>query len=114
MSINKLLKEADKLEFAALDMAICKVESMARSILKRKPHLKEFVMGMGTYFFTDNKGKIVFTTSERLNSSYNYYSVDATKYFNPLNNFIGEYNSRLKITGYPMRFTANGKKITNW
>jgi hypothetical protein len=42
----------------ASDLALKRVEELARGILRENKNLKEFVMGMGTYFFTA-KGKRV-------------------------------------------------------
>ena len=89
-SIQYHLDIADKL-------ARKKAESFARNELKRNPRLNEFVMAMGSYFFTDQRGNIL----------HNYEC-------NPLDNFIRKWDSQLKITGTPMRFTVNSKKVTEW
>lgn len=107
------LKQADTI-------AIKKTEKLARTILRNHPHLHEFVMCMGTYFFTakekdaDGNSKIIDTTERRMNASYDYYIVDSFKYFRALNDFIADWDDTLKITGTPMRFTAKGKIKTNW
>lgn len=90
------------------------VEKMARQILREHPELNEFVMAMGTYFFTYKDGGNLDTISSKMNSSYNYVYYDTEPFLKPLNNFISEWDSRLKITGDAMRFTANGIKVTDW
>lgn len=100
--------------YKACEMASSKVEQMARTILRNHPHLDEFIMAMGSYSFTTKTGGNIDPISSRMNSSYNYVYYDTHKYLKPLNDFIGEWDQYLKITGEPMRFTATGKKITDW
>jgi hypothetical protein len=90
------------------------VEKMARQILREHPELNEFVMAMGTYFFTYKEGGNLDPISSKMNSSYNYVYYDTEPFLKPLNDFIGEWDSRLKITGDAMRFTAKSEKITDW
>ena len=90
------------------------VEKMARQILREHPELNEFVMAMGTYFFTYKEGGNLDPISSKMNSSYNYVYYDTEPFLKPLNDLIGEWDSRLKITGDAMRFTADGIKITDW
>ncbi len=90
------------------------VEKMARQILREHPELNEFVMAMGTYFFTYKEGGNLDPISSKMNSSYNYVYYDTEPFLKPLNDFIGEWDSRLKITGDAMRFTADGIKVTDW
>jgi hypothetical protein len=99
----------------ARKIALVRVEKLARTILRNHPQYNEFVMAMGTYFFTlkgsDNN---VDTITSSMNASYNYVYNDTYKYFKPLNDFIGEWDKYLKLTGEPMRFTVKGKKVSNW
>ena len=100
---------------AACKLASKKVEHMARSVLNNHPQLDEFIMAMGSYFFTyKNSDSHLGSHVEKMNASYNYYFEDTYKYLKPLNNFIGKWDGYLKITGDAMRFTAKGKKITDW
>jgi hypothetical protein len=96
------------------DLAADVVEKMARQILREHPELNEFVMAMGTYFFTYKEGGNLDPISSKMNSSYNYVYYDTEPFLKPLNDFIGEWDSRLKITGDAMRFTAKSEKITDW
>jgi hypothetical protein len=96
------------------DLAADVVEKMARQILREHPELNEFVMAMGTYFFTYKEGGNLDPISSKMNSSYNYVYYDTEPFLKPLNDFIGEWDSRLKITGDAMRFTADGIKVADW
>ena len=53
------------------------VEKMARKILAEQKELNEFVMAMGTYFFTykskKRKGETLDPYITKMNDSYNYY-----------------------------------------
>ena len=91
--IEYYLAEAEKL-------ASEKVKRLARAILKKNKNLNEFVMGMGTWFFVHKDGR----------------NCDESDYksLQEFSDFIREYDNILKITGEPMRFTAEGEKITNW
>ena len=90
------------------------VEKMARQILREHSELNEFVMAMGTYFFTYKRGGNLDPISSKMNSSYNYVYYDTEPFLKPLNDFISEWDSRLKITGDSMRFTVDGVKVTDW
>lgn len=102
----------DKIKYhycLACELAAAKVEKMARAILKAHPHYDEFIMAMGSYSFTNKKGESIDTTTSVYRNG--NYSCDHTYgYFAPLNEFISEWDSYLKITGDAMRFTATGKK----
>lgn len=113
--INEKSKELDRLTNELSDLVVARVEQIARRILQTHPNLNEFVMCMGTYFFTDKKtNDVISTYQEQMNSNYNYYQEDTYGYFASLNRFIEKYDKTLKITGNPMRFTATGKTIKNW
>ena len=118
---NCLLAEVAAMEnhYAYACKSACDiVEKMARQILSEQRQLNEFVMAMGSYFFTykskKRKGETLDPISSKMNSSYNYYYIDTETFLKPLNDFISEWDSVLKITGEPMRFTAKGEKVTDW
>lgn len=100
--IEKHLKIADKL-------AEKEVERLARLVLLNNPKLREFIMGMGSFFFTDSKDEIIHTSMGNNDSRLN-----RLKGYKRLVKFVEQFDSQLKITGTPMRFTAKGKKITDW
>jgi hypothetical protein len=95
----------------ANDMALLEVELQARKILSQHKNLDEFVMGMGGWFFTrnDKEHTIVHNDSNGISPSER-----TPKYTRRLQTFIDKWDNDLKITGNPMRFTANGKTITDW
>lgn len=76
------------------------VEEMARDILRRHKNLRRFVMAMGSCFFEDKDGNTI-STYER-------------SYLKTFDDFLNVWDDRIKITGCPMHFTADGPKITNW
>ncbi len=76
------------------------VERQARAILKKHTDLKEFVMGMGSWQFTQHDCR---------------YAIDNDdSRVREFSEFIERFEDELHITGEPMRFTATGSKITNW
>jgi hypothetical protein len=83
----------------AIDLALIEVERLARKILATHPNLTEFVMAMGTATFFDG---------------YEHLALDERAYMKPLRDFFDEWNDVLHLAGTPMRFTATGKKITDW
>lgn len=102
-SINsKLLFHYQRMD----EIALKEVERLPRKILKQHKHLDYFLMAMGTYFVVDNKREIIDTWDGKGNPTY--------KYFKELNDFISEWDSILKLTGNPMKFTATGEIITDW
>ena len=80
--------------------ALKHVEALARKILKQHPNLDEYVMAMGTAFFSDCYMETI--------------SVYDRAYMRSLSKFLDEWDEYLKLTGEPMRFTADGKKMTDW
>lgn len=88
---------------AARKEAIAEVERLAMKYLREHATLKEFVMENGHLFFIQNKKPTI-----------NIGHSTAPKYMKALEDLIVEWNDILHITGEPMRFTAYGRKITNW
>lgn len=79
------------------------VEQLARDVLASYPELDEFVKGMGTWFFSV-KGDIKY-----------FEDFDKpTKELIELDDFICEWDNVYRMTGSPVRFTAKGKRVTNW
>lgn len=94
--INLHLQEADRL-------ALAELERIARRILRRNKRLDEFVMAMGSATFTIKNSR------EQIG-----YSWSMPKYAKPLFDFLDEWDRILRLSGTPMRFTADGAKRTNW
>jgi len=106
MDRKKTAKKIDDLLDEANVLAVKLIEAEARHILKNHKDLDEFVMGMGTAFFT-RKGR---------SPGWGHGTVqfDERKYMELIDQLITDYDDYFKITGLPMRFTANGEKITEW
>lgn len=75
------------------------IEKQAKQILRSHSSLNEFIMAMGTCFFTTKTDTI---------------SLYDRPYMSELNKFINRWDDRLKICGDPMRVSATGERITDW
>jgi len=95
--INDLLERAN-------DLAVQLVESEARKMLRGHSNLDEFIMAMGSAFFTVKGGDIA-------RDSICPYDRQYMKSFDEM---LDDLNEQFKICGFPMRFTAYGEKITDW
>lgn len=93
---NQIRKDYD----AVVTLALQEVEDRARRILRRHPPLTDFVMAMGTAFFLTTDGSTL-DPHERA-------------YMRPLADFLVEWDDFLHLTGCPMRFTAEGDRVTDW
>jgi hypothetical protein len=95
----------------AITLALHVVEVEARAILQAHKNLDEFIMGMGRADFTLKKAII---TKNFVLSAGDYVDAYELKYLKPFYKFLNEWDDYLKLTDNPMRFTADGPKITNW
>lgn len=100
MNKKQTLKQINDLHNQAFNLAIKLVELEARKILSKHKSLNEFIMCMGSAFFTDKQGNPI--------NSWDY------KYTLTFINFVDDLNNTFKIMGYPMRFTAEGEIENNW
>lgn len=108
-------KEIERHYKEAENLASEFVEAQARAILRKHPHLHEFVMAMGTWFFTKRKSR------DRSLLPGEHAIISPTDYGAPkyiaegrLARFVYEWDEYLKITGEPMRFTADGPVVREW
>lgn len=92
--------------------ALTLIEQRARQILQAHPNLKEFVMCMGSAQFTLKK-PMPFRNCLSVDS-FSAWNDHFPRYLKPVFDLIDEWDSVLKLTGTPMRFTATGPKITDW
>lgn len=83
---------------AAYDTALELIEKRARVILRKHRNLTEFLSAMGAWFFIDKNGD-TFTEFE---------------YMKPVADIYDEWDEYLKLSGEPMRFTADGPIIRDW
>ena len=84
----------------ASDCALKHVEDLARGLMRERPELHEFVMGMGIWSFGGPDG--------------DSYHNDDIEDIDELEDFIAEWDEVFHLTGEPMRFTAEGEKRTEW
>lgn len=85
------------------NLALQIVIKHARKILRDNPELKEFTMGMGTWFFVDNDG--------------HYRDYSNVRLFHDLvafDDFMCRWDETFKLTGQAVRFTADGPLVTDW
>lgn len=106
MDKKDTLRKIKEFENEAIRLSLELIESEARKVLCSNDSLDEFVMAMGTAFFTD-------FTGDTLSNLYNdlkreIHGDRIVDFFDML------YDLNENIAGYPMRFTANGLKRTDW
>lgn len=112
--MNKIKKLEDLYE-KSRELSIEIIEELARDILRNNKDLDEFIMAMGSYFFTyKNKKETLSTIEQKMNKNYKYDYIDSKKFLKPLNNFISTWDDTFKMTGISMRFTEKGEIITDW
>ncbi len=102
--INKQIAEQYEI---ARKMAVDEMIRIARKILKEHPYLDEFVIAMGTCFFTQKKSDLNI-------SLYEFTGGLTYQYFKPLADLLYEWNDTLKLTGEGIRFRFEGEIITHW
>jgi hypothetical protein len=71
----------------------------AKDIMKRNPEILEYCQAMGTWNFTELSGDFIDNDDKRVKS---------------ISDIMDEWDEYLKLTGYPMRFTAKSEILTNW
>ncbi len=109
----------------ASDLAIELVKDEARKILRADDGLDEFVMAMGSCFFTYKDGSkydIFAYTDELIDQMdedghdwYGAYSGILHDRFQPeFMDMIDDLDDKFKVCGYPVRFTANSKEVHDW
>ena len=98
---DELIRQSEELIDKAIDICLLEIEKIARKELSRKKKLCEFVMCMGTYFFTEIK-----KDAKGHNQISSFESQE-------LEDFMYKY-SKLKLTGFAIRFTEKGDVVTDW
>ena len=116
--INEMLDKAS-------DLAIELIKDEARKILKADDSLDEFVMGMGSCFFTYKDGgkyDIFSYTDEQ----YDQMDEDGHDWYGAKNGIlhdrfqpefmemVDDLNDKFNVCGYPVRFKANSKEVYTW
>jgi hypothetical protein len=125
MNKKQAMKKIDDMFAAADDIGIELIESEARKILAADPNLSEFIMAMGSCFFTIKEGgkyDITDMTDEEWDAwteSEDYvheYSgiVDQKNFQEEFFDMVAELNEKFNSMGCPMRFTATSNIVTDW
>ena len=117
-SLPSLTKALDRSHGKTVRMALQAVERQARSILQGEPELlREFVMGMGRMFFVLSDG----STADPAEFFGKYRPVLTSRLkksslsrLAKLRDFEQGWGETLRLTGYPMRFTAKGPTVRDW
>lgn len=91
----------------AYSLAVELIESRARSLMHEYPELEEFIMAMGRASFI-YKGDDISPDELDVKCGVKY---SRSK---PFADLIYKYDEMFNITGEPMRFTAEGPKVTDW
>lgn len=94
--IDAEIEQSEKHLTKATELCVDKIQEMAREILLHNLKLKEFIMAMGTYFFTYKKGGVANDFEDK-----------------NFDEFMDKYEF-LNLTGIAMRFTAKGDVVTDW
>jgi hypothetical protein len=123
-TINRLVDDAS-------DRAIYIIKREARKILREDPNLDEFIMAMGSCFFTIKQGGKY--DMHTMNDEEWETWCESDEYVYEYDGMIGgersphdgayeveffemtqDMNELFKVYGYPVRFTANGKEVHDW
>lgn len=125
MNKKKAMKKIDELFVSADDIGIKLIEVEARKILAADPNLDEFIMAMGSCFFTIKEGGKYdintmtdeewddWTESEDYVHEYNGI-VDDVHFQKEFFDMVADLNERFNSMGCPMRFTATSNIVTDW
>ncbi len=92
-------------------IALNEVRRLARKVLREHPkECHEFVMGMGLWSVY---GPPPHSLEICVPGGGDGWCIKR-KYMQPLTEFINEWDEYLKLTGTPMRFTAEGREVHDW
>lgn len=127
MDKKDTIRKIDELFAYADKLAIELIESEARKILSKDTDLHEFVMAMGSCFFTAKEnGRYDFNTYNDDDELDAYIEdggiladsgliIHDTDHFEPeFFEMVEDLNERFNSKGTPMRFTANSQIVSEW
>jgi len=123
--MNPKIKRVNELWETASNLAIKVIVEEARKILKADPDLNEFIMGMGSCFFTYKDGSkydIFSYTDEQFDQmsddGHDWYGADKgilhDRFQPEFMEMTDDMNSKFHVLGYPVRFTADGEENHDW
>jgi hypothetical protein len=120
---KETIKLIENYHDTASDLAIKLIESEARQILERDDGLDEFVMAMGSCFFTYKEGGKydLFSYPDDMPDEQFDALPQASDGIIHDDNFQTEFmemvddlNDKFNICGHPMRFRKRGETVNNW
>jgi len=99
----------DKMYHECREEALNELIRKARSVLSNNDDLDEFIMVMGSYFFTSKR---MYDESNPMGKRGNIILDD----YKPkrIENFISKWDDVLKLTGEGIRFKAKGEIVRDW
>lgn len=103
INISEKIKIYETIKQEVVTLLLNEIERIGRIELNNNPNLDEFIMGMGSYFFTTHKND----TNIRGNTITNYKSKG-------IDEIINKYDDEFNLTGEGMRFTKDSKVTTDW
>ena len=122
------MAEIDNLWNEADDKALDLIEREARKILRDDPNLYEFVMAMGSCFFTAKEGGQYDFNNPIFNNE-DYYEtyldnggiiaddhliIQDDDFQSEFFAMVDELDEKFHSKGYPIRFTATSKPVHDW
>lgn len=125
-SMTEELEKIDRLMDDASDRAIYIIKREARKILRNDPNVEEFVMAMGSCFFTINdKGKYssssytdeeweVWCDSDEYVRTYYDIISDGDNFQTDFFTMVNDLDAKFTVCGYPVRFAAEGEERYDW
>lgn len=106
MTVKAIKREKERTDARLYDAALALIEQRARNILTSHVNLDEFVMGMGGWLFTKRN------SNDYISTVYREY---IPAYVAAFTRMMDEFDDlELKVTGEPMRFTAQGRVVREW
>ncbi len=125
-TIRNLEDHANMLMGEASDLAVDVVEAEARKILAADPDLHEYVMAMGSGFFTGKDGGKYDMNAypedvaeQMCEDNFPFRDSgaimdDDLEQFEEFFKIVLDLNDRFNVCGCPMRFTANSEIVRDW
>jgi hypothetical protein len=105
-TVTQIKREKEKMEQRLYDAALALIEDRARKILVAHPSLDEFVMAMGGWLFSKKNSD---------DNISDVYGERIPAYARAFCGMMDEFDDmELKVTGEPMRFTAQGPVVRMW
>lgn len=99
--MSKVNEQINRMYLDAARLAKDEMIRLARKILKEHPKYDECIIAMGEIFFTTDNDEIGVREL-------------TYKYFQPLADFIDEWDEIFGLTGEGVRFTADGELNYKW